>query len=57
MAADKIVLTFTKDKDTKNTVRFAEQVKPGEPPIVGSLYVAKGTANGTEQFTVTLEAK
>lgn len=51
-----MVLTFRKDKETKNTVRFAEviEVKDGLP-IVGSLYVKKSVAGTAEQLRVTIE--
>ena len=32
---------FQKEKDTKNTVKFAEVQTQGEAPIIGSLYVQK----------------
>lgn len=34
-------LSFTREKDTKNTVRFAEVVPDDDSPIVGTLYVQK----------------
>ena len=33
-------ITFTKEKETKNTVRYSEDVSKG-PPRVGTLYVQK----------------
>jgi hypothetical protein len=35
------VLRFTREKETKNTIKFEEQPEPGQPPIVGSLYLQK----------------
>jgi hypothetical protein len=32
---------FEKEKDTKNTVKFAEVQTQGEAPIIGTLYVQK----------------
>lgn len=32
-------LTFTIEKETKNTVRYQEQPASGQPPVVGSLYI------------------
>jgi hypothetical protein len=32
---------FTQEKETRNTVRFAEQPEEGQPTIIGSLYVSK----------------
>lgn len=53
---DKTVLTFTQEKETKNTIRFSEDERDGQPPLVGSLYLAKFFANGTEKVKVTIEA-
>ena len=56
---EKTVLTFTKNKDTKNTVRYAEEVADGETPKVAMIYIHK-SALGTpvpESLTVTVEGK
>jgi len=37
----KIVTTFRFDKATKNTFRYREDPKPGQPPSIGSLYIQK----------------
>jgi hypothetical protein len=37
---------FQKEKDTKNTVKFAEVQSQGEAPIIGSLYVHIPTVVG-----------
>ena len=34
-------IEFQKEKDTKNTVKFAEVQTQGEAPVVGTLYVQK----------------
>ena len=53
----KIVLTFTKDKETKNTARYQEDTEEGMAPKVGTLYVQQATLGmpipGT--LTVTVE--
>jgi hypothetical protein len=36
-----LTLTFARERETKNTVRFMEVVNDGERGIVGTLYVAK----------------
>ncbi len=33
-------LTFTLERETKNTIRYAEDVS-GKPPAIGTLYVQK----------------
>lgn len=45
-------LTFVKDKETRNTVRFQEQTE--EAPVIGTLYVQKWFVKGAERVTVTV---
>lgn len=49
-------LTFKKDKETKNTIRFAEVVaNEGDKPVVGMLYVAKTSPESAkEEITVDI---
>jgi len=54
MPDQETVLTFTKEKETKNTVKYQEDERPGKPPIVGSLYVQKWAAAGREKLTVSI---
>ena len=49
-------LRFVRDKETKNTVRFAEETAAGSEPIVGQLYVKKGLAGDVQRLRVTVEA-
>jgi hypothetical protein len=51
---DKITIRFNREKETKNTVRFAEEKRDGQPPIVGTLYVSKSTANNCATLDVTI---
>ena len=37
---DKQTLTFTVERETKNTIRYAEDAD-GEPPAIGTLHVQK----------------
>ena len=46
---------FEKEKDTKNTVKFAEVQTQGEAPIIGSLYVQKWFVGAATQLKVTVE--
>ena len=32
---------FRREKETKNTVKYEEQPKPGKPPVIGTLYIQK----------------
>ncbi|MGH7971424.1 MAG: hypothetical protein ACREIC_22115 [Limisphaerales bacterium] len=34
-------IALTKEKETKNTVKFAEVQNQGEPPIIGTLYLQR----------------
>lgn len=47
-------LTFHKERDTKNKVRFAEEVEDGATPVVGTLYIDQGTVS-SEELGDTLE--
>ncbi len=47
-------LIFEKERETKNTIRYQEKPAEGQPPIIGTLYVAKFWAAGAERVTVTL---
>ena len=48
---------FQKEKDTKNTVKFAEVQTQGQAPIVGTLYVQKWYAGATQNLKVTVEVQ
>jgi hypothetical protein len=48
---------FQKEKDTKNTVKFAEVQTQGEAPIIGSLYVQKWFAGDATNLKVTVEVQ
>jgi hypothetical protein len=49
-----VKLTFEKEKETKNTIRYQEKPAEGSPPIVGTLYVAKFWAGSAQSLTVTI---
>jgi hypothetical protein len=48
---------FQKEKDTKNTVKFAEVLSQGEAPIIGSLYVQKWFIGDATNLKVTVEVQ
>lgn len=50
-----VVLTFNREKETKNTIKFDEQESPGQPKIVGSLYMQKWAAGDMASLKVTIE--
>ncbi len=53
-----IELKFVKEKDTKNTIRFAEQERDDGPPVVGTLYIQKYALKqlgNPETLTVTIQ--
>jgi hypothetical protein len=52
--ADTRTLTFVREKETKNTIRFQEEPDAGQPPVVGTLYVAKWYAQEAQRLTVTI---
>jgi len=49
------VLTFVREKETKNTIRFQEEPVKGQPPAIGTLYVQKYIVGDSEKITVTIE--
>jgi len=52
-------VVFEFEKVTKNTVKYAERPKPGEPARIGSLYVQKWALAGEtppRQLAVTISA-
>ncbi len=53
-----VEVRFKMERETKNTVRFEELQKAGEPPKIGTLYVQKWALNGldlTKDLQVTIE--
>ncbi|SPE60414.1 conserved hypothetical protein [Verrucomicrobia bacterium] len=48
---------FEKEKDTKNTVKFAEVQTQGEAPIIGNLYVQKWFVGDATKLKVTVEVQ
>ncbi len=54
MSRVEVTLTFEKEKETKNTIRYQEKPAEGTPPIVGTLYVAKFWAGAAQRLTVTM---
>jgi len=47
-------LSFTFNKETKNTVRFSEVVADDTTPVIGELYVRKSAINGEVPKMLTL---
>ena len=51
----KVERVFEIEKETKNTVRYAE-VAEGQPPVIGTIYVQKWAMKGIpKRVKVTLE--
>ena len=50
-------LTFTVERETKNTIRYQEQTK-GKPPVVGTLYIQRWALGepAPQKLTVTIRA-
>jgi len=46
---------FTKEKETKHTVKYAEVEVEGQPHVIGALYVQKWFAGSAEKVTVTID--
>ena len=50
-------VNFNREKETKNTVKFAEVQAQGEAPIIGTLYVQKFFAGDATKLKVTVETQ
>jgi hypothetical protein len=52
---DKQTLTFTLERETKNTIRYQEDAH-GKPPAIGTLYVQKWLLGKEppEKLTITI---
>jgi len=55
MPNNQFTATFTKEKETKNTVMFQEDVQAGQPLKIGPLYVQKWVVGPVTKIKVTLE--
>lgn len=53
--SEKTTIVFRKLRDTKNTVRFEEDVPSGKPPVIGTIYVQKWFAGDTEKLAITID--
>jgi hypothetical protein len=51
-----MTLRFEMERETKNTVRYAEVAESGQPPRIGTLYVQKWALGEPppERLTVTI---
>ena len=52
-----IKASFELEKETKNTIRYAEKPEAGKPPVIGTIYIQKwALPEPTPQsITVTVE--
>ena len=57
MSEENKTIQFTKEKSTKNTVKFTEVQTQGEAPVVGTLYVQKFFAGDATKLQVTIEVQ
>lgn len=58
MPTKEMTLSFTKEKETKNKIRFTEEVEEGVDEAIGTLYMTKSacsTLSGPEKLTVTVK--
>ena len=53
----KVTVQFEYEKETKNSVRYAEVPEDGKAPIVGSLYVQKWFAGNSKNLAITIDKK
>lgn len=48
-------ITFVKERETTNAVKFNEVPAPGRQTVVGALYVKKWAVGTAQEIKVTLE--
>ncbi len=48
-------IQLQKEKETRNTVKFAEVQSPGEAPVIGTLYIQKWFAGDGARLKVSIE--
>lgn len=53
--SENTTIEFRKLRDTKNTVRFEEEVPAGKPPVIGTIYVQKWFAGDADKLTITID--
>ena len=53
----KLVLHFNKERETPGTQRYKEQTDPGEPYVIGTMYIRKNFLPSPfpAELTVTIE--
>ena len=53
-----IKASFELEKETKNTIRYAEKPEVGKPPVIGTIYIQKWALpeRDATDITVTVEA-
>ena len=54
MNAEPRVVMFTKEKETKGTIRFKEVAEKGQPEVIGTLYVKKWFAGEATAVAVSI---
>lgn len=52
--AEETTITFTKKKETPGCIVYSEDDRPGQPPLVGTLYLKRFFAADRETVTVTI---
>ncbi len=53
----KVLVKFSYEKETKNSVRYKEQPEAGKAPIVGTVYVQKWFAGDSKTLEISIEKK
>ena len=54
MSENTTTIEFRKLRDTKNTVRFEEEIPAGKPSVIGTIYVQKWFAGDADKLTITI---
>jgi hypothetical protein len=48
------IISFAREKETKNAVRFQEVPEEGQPEAIGSLYIKKWVVGDAQTLTIEI---
>lgn len=51
---EKTIATLNRDKETPNKIRFKEETKPGQPPLVETIYLPKWLVGNAASIKVEI---
>ncbi len=52
---ERYIARMTREKETKNSVRFSEDIEEGKPPVIRQMYLPKWWVGTARVILVTVE--